>query len=57
MQPQELVGNHLATLLQQHLVVLAERYAKNYRRDILKAVDPFLSLAALTTNIEHTLLN
>ena len=44
---------YLVTLFQQDLIVLAERYAKNDRRDILKAMNPFLPFTPLPADIKH----
>jgi len=44
---------YLRFLLQQHLVVLAERRAEDDRGNALEAVYPLLALGALPSNIEH----
>jgi len=43
----------LALLLGEALVVLAQGDTEDHRRDILKAMDPLLALAALARDIEH----
>lgn len=43
----------LARILQQRLVVLAQRYAKDDRRHRLEAVDPLAPLAALSTDVHE----
>ena len=48
---------HLATLLQQHLIILAERNAEDDGRDILETVNPLLPLTPLTSHIEHARWN
>ena len=43
----------LVSLFEQHLIVLAQRRAEDNARYTLKTMDPFLSLRALPSNIEH----
>lgn len=49
-------NTYLATLFQQYLVVLAERDAEDDGGHILKTVYPFLPLASLAADIEHTIM-
>jgi hypothetical protein len=44
---------YLVTFFEQHLIILAQCNTKDDRGDIFEAVDPFLSLTSLTTNIKH----
>lgn len=44
---------HLIPLLEQNLIVLAQRSAKDNRRHALKAVYPLLSLGSLPAHVEH----
>lgn len=46
---------HLFTFLQQKLVIFTQRDAEYDGGNILEAVDPFLPLASLAANIEHTM--
>ena len=43
-----------ALVLIQHLIVLAQGDQEDQRSDVLEAVNPLLSLRALTANIEET---
>lgn len=47
------IGTYLVALLQEDLVVFAQSHAEDDGGDVFEAMDPLLSLAALTTDIEH----
>ena len=44
---------YLTALLEQHLVVLAQRNAKDDGRHVLEAVNPLLALTPLPADIKH----
>ena len=44
---------YLVLLLEEHLVVLGERGAKDDTRDALKRVNPLFALGALAADVEH----
>ena len=52
-QQQALHHTVLINGFEEHLVVLAEGDAEDDRRDVFEAMDPFLALAPLTTNVKH----
>lgn len=43
----------MVALLEEHLVVLAQRGAEDDARDALEAMDPLLALGALPADVEH----
>ena len=48
--------SYLITLLEKHLVILAQRNAKNDRRNIFETVNPLFPLASLTAHVKHAVL-
>lgn len=44
---------YLIALFQECLVIFTQCDAENDRGDVFKAVNPFLSLAALAADVEH----
>lgn len=44
---------YLITLFQKHLIVFTQSDAKNDRRYVLEAMNPFFPLASLATHVEH----
>ena len=44
---------HLATLLQQNLIVFTQRHTEDDRGHVLEAVNPLLALTSLATDIKH----
>ena len=44
---------NLVSLLEQHLIIFAQRRAKDDACDTLKTVDPLLSFRTLASHVEH----
>jgi hypothetical protein len=43
----------LIAFLEKHLVIFAQSYTEDNRSHIFEAMDPFLALAPLSTDVKH----